>query len=351
MLRPPVTPSKRTGFTLVELLAVLTLTGLLAAQIVPASRNARDDVRKTLCAQRLGEISRAALVYAAADPGENGIPIGLGDALYPTINPSPYAYGGKSGQGTDTNPRLVNSYWSGANFMNAFNRPLNHLLYKQPLPNLPLNARTWAPDARLKLDVYHCPADQSFPGMHHAGWRDRDLSSYNFYGTSYAANAFFAAFPGQPQLFSNSLYALPLSDTPNPANTVFYWENAARFAPWAPNPDDYDQSGCYWNYGLFRRAGDENMVAHGNHGQDWFFNTTFADGHVDYLEIQGYGRTTGIDDELIASGFCFPSGSGTTCDCILIRGLGWQLDVFPTPPVDLPWKFGGSSSSEFGVVP
>ncbi len=350
----------RPGFTLVELLAVLAAAGLLAAQIVPASRSAREDARRTLCQKRLGEIGRAALAYAASDPQEYGIPIGLGDYVTAKTSSSYYAYGGKSGQGTDTSPRLMMSEYSGAVRMNAHNRPLNHLLYKEPITDYPISHRDWWDDAHLKLDMFHCPGDQGFPGMHQYGWKNRSaLSSYAYYGTSFAANALYVGMPGQSVHYSNSMYLHPLSDTPNPGNTVLYWENAARYAPWAPNTEDYEQSGCYWGTGLYARAAQENMVAHGNHGQDWHFSTNFADGHVEFIEVRGYGRTTGLNDELIANGFCAPSGSGTTCDCILVRGLGWQLDILPTPPVGAETKIPVPSSGpipgppgpEYTVVP
>jgi hypothetical protein len=70
------------------------------------------------------------------------------------------------------------------------------------------------------------------------GWRESGLSSCNHYGTSYTANAVWFA-DTWPDWDSESIRCeaqsagpllRPISCVPNPANTVYYMENAGRFA-------------------------------------------------------------------------------------------------------------------------
>lgn len=107
------------------------------------------------------------------------------------------------------------------------------------------------------------------------------------------------------------------------------------YALWAPNTEEYDQNGCYWTTGLYALAKSANMVAKGFHSQDWRFNVSFGDGHASYIKIKGHGKVSGITNYLVtgSGGYCQASGGGTTCDCILVRGLEWQEDCLPARPV------------------
>ncbi len=58
--------SKKNGFTLVELLVVITIIGMLIALLLPAVSAARESGRRTQCMNNVGQISKAALAYSAA---------------------------------------------------------------------------------------------------------------------------------------------------------------------------------------------------------------------------------------------------------------------------------------------
>lgn len=342
---------RRRAISVLELLAVCGVVGLLLGQALPAAHQARSSARRTECLSKIGQIARAGLVYAAQDPNELAIPIGEKDAESPYYLFSYHNYGGKSGRGAAgaDDAYLTTSDFAGAAKMNAARRPLNAILYKQPFPDPSLEGSEadpadWSRDARLDLDTYYCPGDRGFTGLHHDGWRDSGLSSYNFYGTSYIANADHVRDPSKPFLYANSPYKRPISGIINPAKTLLYLENAARFALFAPNTEEFDQSGCYWNTELYRRVKNENMVAHGNHGVDWSFTTARVDGSTAFVRMKGHGRV------LEAPGlgpFCDPYGNGgERCDCIYIRGIDWQRDILPADPIETHKTLGQSIEFE-----
>jgi hypothetical protein len=248
--------SRRTGLTLVESLFAISALAILFIQAVPAAQRARSDAQLVLCQDRMGGIARASLIYAAQDPNELVIPIGMTDAVRPETIFSAYGFGGKSGTDAWYDPTLRTSRFSGTIDLDANQRPLNKILYKKDFPG-PIDVIPgygifdWSRDGRLDLKEYHCPGDVEFSGMHHQGWKNRGSSSYNYYGTSYAVNTLFATPPSGALLLSQSPYARGLTQVPSPRKTILYFENAARFAMFAPNTVEFDQTGCFWNSGLY----------------------------------------------------------------------------------------------------
>jgi hypothetical protein len=173
--------------------------------------------------------------------------------------------------------------------------------------------------------------------MHHRAWRDSGLSSYEFYGTSYATVPLFVGLIGESWIKSFSAYAHKVSAIPAPSTTVTYLENAARFAFMARN-DSLDQSLCGWPY----PAG--NQTAHGWHGMDFQFNVAFVDGAVRNISMRGYGRTPGAYCPAMAVG----------CECAVVRGEGWRFDVAPAPLAftskTITGGGGGGSTTDWDVV-
>jgi prepilin-type N-terminal cleavage/methylation domain-containing protein len=324
----------RRGFTLVELLVVVSIIALLVAILLPSLSKARDQAKRLSCMANIRGIAQASLTYAADDRNEKVVPIGKGDGKYTKAHLAYAGFGGKSGLGASKN--ATNSNWSGKGGaeIGSPHRPLNFVLYKggffemQGPPN-------WPKDAKLDLPNYKCPADKGFSGMHMKGWRDTKLSGYDYFGTSYFANPLFVAAPSEALWKSNSMYQRPLSQTPNPANTIIYTEVGARYAFLADNTEEYDQSisGCYWPYTPMNV-----YTAKGFHKKDWHFNVTFGDGHASWIKFKGYGK---VD---IAPGNMPPACPGGVCDCILVRGLGWQLDTLPAELVPTGKTKTGTSS-------
>ncbi len=312
----------KSAFTLVELLVVVSIIALLIAILLPSLKKARDNAKRVKCAANLRAIALASHTYAADDPQENAVPTNVIDSSGPYLSYSYFAYGGKSGKGSPSYPPNI---WDGSNLMGSPHRPLNFVIYKEGfgLTHTTSTGRgpseNWTPDTKADLEIYHCPGDRGFPGMHHAEWsKTPDMSSYDHYGTSYNANPFYVYDPMDPKTyFTNSIYNRPLSRVPNPANTIMYMENAGRFGWNADYPEVGEQSprSC-------RRFYDATYVAKGFHSQPWFFNVAFGDAHVSNVKIRSYPVATGNQ---VALG----CGTASRCICVIIRGRGWQLDTMP----------------------
>lgn len=71
---------RRTGFTLLELLVVVAITGIMAAILLPALARAREAARRTSCAVNLSQIGIALWMYAEEHDGQFPWSGGGGDA-------------------------------------------------------------------------------------------------------------------------------------------------------------------------------------------------------------------------------------------------------------------------------
>jgi prepilin-type processing-associated H-X9-DG protein len=337
---PDARKRRNRALTIVEVcvgvVALATLIGASASGL----RAARQDNALAMCQANLGRIQTAALIYSSEDPRELLIPMGIGDSLTSEIYTSPYSFGGRSGLGLSADFEIQSSPFAGWILyrMGARDRPLNGILFKNPFPGPMLvtgrggQSEDWSGDARWDVGVYNCPADSGFPGMHHYGWRQSDRTSYEYYGTSYAAATLFVGVGSGSPLASFSVYGHAASTTPDPSRTIAYQENAARYAIFANN-HDLDQQGICWPYPV------GNMTAHGWHDQDFRFNVAFADGSVRFEEIRGYGTQPSLT--------CAPSYR--FCTCVAVRTSAWKLDLNPAPPVVTTKIRSGSSQSSIAI--
>ena len=334
------------ALTLVEVAVVVAALAVLTALLVPAVASAGRSSKYSRCLGNLKQIGYANLVYSSEDAENMALPVHRlmfqQERNQPTYIGA-YEWGGKSGVGRaryfgDPPDPLNSKYGTRAGFGPA-TRPLNITLYGDVFADYTDdpgdNNENWRSDTQLDLDLFECPSDSGYTGVHDRDFRDSKNTSYDHFGTSYTANMFMTgASNGQGFQSSNSPYLHRMSDIISPARTLAYYENNGRFA-WAAEPDPCPILGVNGIPGVVR----------GWHGKDWTFNAAFMDGHAEDIYMRQY-----TIERLLR----VPEGAEwEDFRCIIIRGEGWQKDTLPAARVSsgLAGRSGGRSSYEDMVSP
>lgn len=350
------------AFTLIELLVVIAIISLLISILLPSLENARKQSKRAACASHLKHVATTSRVYESEDEQGWGIPVhalqfhqcenqGDGSLCGDPTFVGAYEWGGKSGVGRkdylDGNPNNpVNSkYGTKAGFGPA-SRPMNKLLYGL-LPNYrepEFNSVGARADMVARMELFLCPGDDGPPrGGHCDDWivKGNGVSSYDWFGNSYAANIFMIASTGGSEMFSNSPYMRPITRLPTPARTIYYEENIGRWA-WAAREDP-----CDFLAGI--DVGPTKQLS-GWHGQNWTYNRAFVDTHVEYQKIYfegtedslGYAKHYRVEKlpyypPWPAAGGPDPNDQGaleTFYRCVIIRGPNWTKDTFPAQLIE-----------------
>ena len=347
---------RRHGFTLVELLVVVSIIALLIAILLPSLRKAREQAKLATCMANMTGFTKASLTYAADDPGENMIPVPDTDVLYDASGA--VEWGGKAGIGQSPSAGdPTRSIFGTDSYRGPAHRPLNLQLYKGGFKDYnPPNGRpdpgpgriNYLNDAKMDLPVYRCPSDTGYAGggflytassradRNEKAFRDEGNTAYDHYGTSYTSNVFWiqGGLPGK-QLRSQSIYMMPLSRIPAPAASIAYLEFPAKYAHfWG----DWADSGCEWAQYGGRCEGQFNTIP-GWHRRDFGFNASFGDGHASTIEMKGCFRpppNLGLAN--YPANECGPTTDPYQCQrCVTMRGPGWQLDTLPAAGVLTPY--------------
>ncbi len=338
----------RRGFTLAEAIVTATALMVLSMLLVPATAGVARTSKEGKCLSNLARIGYANLIYATQDPADMALPIHsreFTDDRISQLDVGAYLWGGKSGrghQGAVPGPEGDDGFLT-SNFGTLAGsgpptRPLNDIIYDQKFEDHrgpPFDPDGATEDTLLDLDVYRCPSDTGYTGIHFPQFRDEGYTSYDHFGTSYAANTFRTSYVGGGPVRSNSPYLHRLSELLSPATTLAFQENAGRFA-WAAAPEtcDFIQPGILG-------------TARGWHGKDWSFNAAFLDGHADTIYMRGYDSVRIYSNATAEDEFLQEQHR-----CIIIRGEGWQKDTLPVAPVTTRFMWsggGGRPSYEEGI--
>jgi len=358
----------RTAFTLIELLVVIAIIALLIAILLPSLEAARRQAKQNACLSHIKNISTSSRVYEADDANGWGIPVhpkqfdqcpeqfttGCAEPLFIGA----YEWGGKSGIGQDDwiggskGDPLNSKYGTKAGFGPA-TRPMNDILYpggfadawvagggRRPVREICLK------DTQLDLAIFRCPADNGPPrGAHCQDWVDnRERSSYDHFGNSYAANVFMIANQGGGIMRTNSPYMRPVSRVPTPARTLYFEENIGRWA-WSCRNELPE---CQW-IGQGVDPGPTKVLT-GWHGKDWTFQRSFVDAHAETQKIYIEGTE---DSEGYALHYrnenVYPDNPSLqeAHRCIIVRGDGWQKDTLPADLIETGVLHGGDGRPSY----
>ena len=168
---------RRPGFTLIELMVVVSIIALLMAILLPSLGQAREQARKVVCLSNLHQLANAVEAYVQ---DYNAYPFWLLRGDGDQYGMCSWAWGGKT---TSIDP--WRSFSNGIFYIQAKNKPLNRFLgaaaFSEPEPITDDRDRS-------ELKVFRCPSDNK---SWQALWHTEKLThrpAYEDVGTSYQLN-------------------------------------------------------------------------------------------------------------------------------------------------------------------
>lgn len=349
MKRTICDPISRRATSLIETVTTVGTVIAMLLVLAPGLSHVQRSAKETRCLSNLAKISDAAAIYAADDMNELLIPAHPRIGVFPGER-GEVEWGGRSGMGQPSNGTLPwSSAWGASRGRGASTRPMNNIFYKDGFRDVTEDpgdgAVNWINDSQLNLDVYHCPSDYGYTGSHLAAWKGSKLTSYDHYGNSYCANMGWIGLAGAGcTLMSNSPFMRHASLIPAPARTLLFLEHCGRYA-WRQN---YGIDGCS---SLSGTPFPTDPIIRGWHSAEFTFNVAFCDGHAASTYINGHLHP----QPHISRYPNFANGNPTDYDtwrCVIIRGVDWQQDTLPSPPIptSFPCSYLGAEGFAGGEI-
>ena len=168
---------RRLGFTLIELMVVVSIIAVLMAVLLPSLGQAREQARKVVCLSNLHQLANAVEAYVQ---DYNAYPLFLLRGNGNQVGMCSWAWGGKT---TSIDP--WQSYSNGIFYFQAKEKPLNRFLgaatFSEPEPITDDRDRS-------ELKIFRCPSDnRSWQALWHTA-KLTHRPAYEDVGTSYQLN-------------------------------------------------------------------------------------------------------------------------------------------------------------------
>ncbi len=235
----------RHGFTLVELLVVISIVALLIGLLLPALSRARTAARQTGCLSNMRQLAIG--MEAFFNDKSDEMPVG--PELYENWLRG-YTFGGRA-------PRPDSLLREGLLKAPApAQRPLNHYLYDRDKLGKPTSSGDEL--NQIDLQIFHCPDDTDFNYQEQffSDQASLTMSNYDAAGTSYSFNVMWQDEPGYGGPVSKGLRAMQDMRIKMPSLFSPIMDDSAEWALWNQR---------------------SNSIPH--HGQADTFIMMFFDGH------------------------------------------------------------------------
>ena len=289
--------TRETGYTLVELLTVVTIIGLLAAILLPVVTKVRENARQTTCLSNMRQIGLALTMYCQDH-----------DETYPRQD---YCYG----DGTKPLPGAPASA-VGCNGPGPYGSRVNH--YKWWF---------WVYPYVKNTDVFRCPSRDI---LESAWVSNAQINNAYALNTSVTGTLNVYKVPnGTVRRYRDSFLGGTLAGIDDSANLIMIGEHWQLFL-WEYDCGDGDHSLAYplatreiWEQALKPGGIVDKRAAPHNGG----FSIAYADGHARWMSVDRF-----LED---CPGFADYAGSETGPKTVP-TGIGWALPVVPTVTKEWP---------------
>ncbi|MEK6674316.1 MAG: DUF1559 domain-containing protein [Planctomycetota bacterium] len=183
---------RRAGFTILELLVVISIIALLMSILMPGLRSAREQAKRVACQSNLKNVNTALLTYVS-EYDSYPVLFRVNPNNCNAVSWATWSFGGWTGRDFET---YCDSGGNGTHCYHTDQRPLSVYLF-EPNSILPDhkgadNVFGSGDDVVTETPIFRCPSDESSTQWkwrgNSAGANVRDMSAYDQCGSSYQMN-------------------------------------------------------------------------------------------------------------------------------------------------------------------